>query len=81
MQMYYDNNGAIKIFANLIFHKRTKHFEIDLNSLREKIVEKVFKTCKIRSEQNVADNFTKGLFVTDHKRFCELVYLVNLFQV
>ncbi|GJX93635.1 ribonuclease H-like domain-containing protein [Tanacetum coccineum] len=59
---------------------RTKHFEIDLYCLREKIVEEIFKTCKIQSEFNTTDVLTKGLSSTDHKRWCDLLKLLNVFQ-
>ncbi|GKD76410.1 hypothetical protein Tco_1339031 [Tanacetum coccineum] len=42
VEMFYDSNAAMQIVANLAFHERTKHFEIDLYFLREKIAEGIF---------------------------------------
>ncbi|GJV00859.1 putative transcription factor interactor and regulator CCHC(Zn) family protein [Tanacetum coccineum] len=78
--MFCDNKHAKQIAANPFFHERTKHFEINLFFLREKISKGIFKTIKVKSEDNVSDLFTKGLHVQDHKRFCDQLYLVDHFQ-
>lgn len=35
--VFCDNDSTIKLTLNLIFHERTKHFEIDLHFVREKV--------------------------------------------
>ncbi|GJR10612.1 ribonuclease H-like domain-containing protein [Tanacetum coccineum] len=47
IQMFCDSSAAMQIAANLIFHERTKHFEVGLYFLKEKINEGVFRTCKV----------------------------------
>lgn len=37
MKEFIDNKSALQIATNLVFHERTKHFEIDLHFVREKI--------------------------------------------
>ncbi|GJS45126.1 hypothetical protein Tco_0595247, partial [Tanacetum coccineum] len=61
-----------------VFHERTKHFEIDLFFLREKIAEGVIKTVKVKSKDNVSDLFTKGLPVADHKRGYKGLFLSSV---
>ncbi|GKD73280.1 ribonuclease H-like domain-containing protein [Tanacetum coccineum] len=53
--------GVVKIAANPVFHEKIKHFELDLYFLREKIQEGYVKTEKVKSAENIAAVFTKGL--------------------
>ncbi|GJW33952.1 hypothetical protein Tco_0053984 [Tanacetum coccineum] len=54
-------NFAIQIAANLVFHEKTKHFDIGLYLIREIVSSGVIKTLKVASANNDADIFTKGL--------------------
>ncbi|GKB96569.1 ribonuclease H-like domain-containing protein [Tanacetum coccineum] len=47
--LHCDSNSPIKIVANPVFHERTKHLEIDLHFVREKILKGVVKTVKVDS--------------------------------
>nr|GEU69058.1 putative reverse transcriptase, RNA-dependent DNA polymerase, Gag-polypeptide of LTR copia-type [Tanacetum cinerariifolium] len=74
---------AIQITANPVFHERTKHFEIELYFLREKVLADVVKTIKVKFVDNTADIFTKGLSVCDHNKFGDNqgmkdLYIINL---
>ncbi|PWA87032.1 ribonuclease H-like domain-containing protein [Artemisia annua] len=64
------------ISVNPVLHERSKHFEIDLFFLREKVTDGFIKPVKVKSENNVADLFTKGLSISDHNIFCKCLAIV-----
>nr|GEU99220.1 ribonuclease H-like domain-containing protein [Tanacetum cinerariifolium] len=78
--LHCDNSSAIQIAANPVFYEMTKHFEIKLFFLREKVASGIVKTIKIKSADNTADIFTKGLIVVDHNKFCENLGLKYLYR-
>ncbi|KAH7567578.1 hypothetical protein JRO89_XS07G0096000 [Xanthoceras sorbifolium] len=59
--IYYDNESAIKLAGNPMFHARTKHIETHYHFVREKVLTQDIELQKIRSENKVADIFTKAL--------------------
>ncbi|GJX75530.1 ribonuclease H-like domain-containing protein [Tanacetum coccineum] len=64
--LHCDNNSAIKIAVNPVFHERTKHLEIDLYFVREKILKGVVKIVKVDYANKIADILTKGLDTVQH---------------
>ncbi|GJZ20518.1 ribonuclease H-like domain-containing protein [Tanacetum coccineum] len=64
----------IQIAANLMFHERTKHFEVDVHLVREKVHDGVINTIKVAS----ADLFTKGNGTAQHLKLCNQLSLVLL---
>ncbi|GKF73788.1 ribonuclease H-like domain-containing protein [Tanacetum coccineum] len=67
VEMYCDNISALQLAANLVFHEKSKHFEIDLHLIREKVSAGVVKTIKVYTTQQIADIFTEGLDVQQHQ--------------
>ncbi|GJY48457.1 putative RNA-directed DNA polymerase [Tanacetum coccineum] len=75
-----DNSSAIQIAANPVFHERTKHFELDVHFVREKVLAGVIKTVKVSSNLQTADVFTKCLGVVQHKLCCRNLGLLDFLQ-
>lgn len=76
-----DNKSAIQTAANPVFHERTKHLEIDIHFIREKIRSCVIKNVKVKSANQVADIFTKGLSVKQNDFLCKKLCMLDMFQL
>ncbi len=62
--LWCDNISATYLTANPVFHARTKHIEIDLHFVRDKVASGCFTVKFISSKDQVADVFTKPLVST-----------------
>ncbi|KAG6496126.1 hypothetical protein ZIOFF_043974 [Zingiber officinale] len=56
-----DNLSAIKLTSNPVFHTRTKHIELEHHFIREKVLDGIIDMVAVKSEDNIADIFTKTL--------------------
>lgn len=67
--LYSENQGAIKLAHNPVFHKRSKHIDIRYHCIRSWISENKFVLKYISTEKMIADMLTKSLGQNKHK-FC-----------
>ncbi|KAH9793062.1 retrovirus-related pol polyprotein from transposon RE1 [Citrus sinensis] len=56
-----DNQSAAALASNPKFHSRTKHIELDVHFLREKVANQSFQISYVLSSHNSADILTKAL--------------------
>ncbi|GKV02865.1 hypothetical protein SLEP1_g15248 [Rubroshorea leprosula] len=73
--LYYDNQSAMQIAHNDIFHERTKHIKVDYHFVRHHVAQGIVHLVLIGSADQQADLFTKAHF---HGRFHTLVSKLKL---
>ncbi|KAL3641175.1 hypothetical protein CASFOL_016143 [Castilleja foliolosa] len=59
--VYCDNVSSIYLAHNPVQHQRTKHIELDIHFVREKVRRGLVRVIHVPSRYQVADIFTKGL--------------------
>ncbi|XP_019096490.1 PREDICTED: uncharacterized protein LOC109130868 [Camelina sativa] len=59
--VYCDNISAVYLSTNPVQHQRTKHVEIDIHFVRERVALGTVRVLHVPSSHQYADIFTKGL--------------------
>ena len=59
--IYCDNLSSIQLARNPVFHARTKHIEVHYHFIRERVLDGDIDLTYVRTDEQVADIFTKAL--------------------
>lgn len=73
--VFCDNVSAVYLAHNLVQHRRTKHIELDIHFVREKVALGVVRVLHVPSLSQYADIFTKGLLVVLFNEFRSSLHL------
>ncbi|KAE8667231.1 tir-nbs resistance protein [Hibiscus syriacus] len=69
ISLYCDNQSTIRLAENPVFHARTKHVEVHYHFVREKVLQEEIEMRQIKTDEQIADLFTKSLSVRKFEHF------------
>ena len=76
--MYCDNQSAIHLAKNQVFHARTKHIDVRYHFVLEIIKDEKILLRKIETAENPADMITKVVSLTKFKHCLDLVNVLKI---
>lgn len=69
INLYNDNQSALKLCSNSMFHARTKHIDIRHHFIRDVVIKKFINVCYMPTGDMIADLLTKPLTREKHVKF------------
>ena len=73
IKIYVDNDSAINLAKNPVFHQRSKHIDIRYHFLRDQVGKNMIKLEYCRSKDQIADILTKPLRIDDFIKLRDLL--------
>jgi hypothetical protein len=78
VQMHCDNQSAIYLVKNQVYHAKTKNIDVRFHKIRELIVTEDIILKKVHTSENVADMLTKPVTTAKFKHCLDLTNVCNL---
>uniref|UniRef100_A0A5B6Z3F8 Reverse transcriptase Ty1/copia-type domain-containing protein n=1 Tax=Davidia involucrata TaxID=16924 RepID=A0A5B6Z3F8_DAVIN len=78
-ELFCDNKSAIILASDSVLHERSKHIEVDVHFIREKVRSGVIVPAFVPSSEQTADVFTKSVGPSLLQSFVIKLGLVNIF--